>query len=422
MSILQTILQDEKTPEPALSLFMNPSKKLLWEGIAEKDLQKVEQSIHLNGGVPFTSNDVLEACVNSFDSQICERLFPKHQVHPLDQDDAILLLKSAETTQAFLPSLVALSNKLIIEKGYLDSNFFNIFYWANENLALVLQDPRCNVLQNLQKHNEEKNFLKWAVRSCQPSLLKAANIELSKYVTNLQYYSLSFELQYNLPNFKTLEDLSHCQQLWEQKPLQDQEVIQQLLAPMNDLFPVSFGGDPWLTACVLPKVHIMAQMLSSVEGCKYLQKMVDTSYELGCHEKIVDTLSHTMRFETDLEEQMTFEEYTQLFKIFGKCKGSQGESFGLKLLLNAHAFHQKLVTEDKCQRNNKYNDDDEEEKKGAYEDDDFFMLLRAAVYWCEDDVVKVMDNYEKTWKSAALKIIYEKHVGGLGCENPRRKM
>lgn len=418
MSILQTILQDEQTPEPALLLFINPSKKLLWEGIAEKNLQKVEQSIHLNGGVPFMSNDVLEACVNSFDAQICERLFPKRQVHPLDENDAILLLKSAETTRAFLPSLVALSNKLVAEKGYFSSNFSRIFYWAEENLALVLQDPQCNVVQNLQKYKEEKNFLTWAIKSCQPSLLEAANVEWSKYLTDLKY---------TLPNFDTLEQLFRCQQLWEQQPPQHQEMVQKLLAPMNDLFPPSCGGDPWLTAYVLHNVHIMAQMLSSVEGCKYLQKMLDVSDQLGCHAKIVDPLIHTLRFETYFEKKMTFEEYAQLFKIFAACKGSRGESFGLELLLNVYAFHEKLVTEDRCQSDiddDDEDDDDEEEKnkRGAYEDDEFFMLLRAAVYWCEDEIVKVMDRYAKTWKSDAQKIIYEKHLSGLGCENPRKKM
>lgn len=419
MSILKTILQDEQPPEPALSLFINPSKKLLWEGIAEKNLQKVEQSVHLNGGVPFMSNDVLKACVKSFDSQICERLFPKHQVHPLDEDDAILLLKSAETTQAFLPSLVALSNKLIAEKGYFSSNFSRIFYGAKENLALVLQDPQCNVLQNLQKYKEEKNFLTWAIQSCQPSLLDAANIEWSKYVTDLKY---------TLPNFDTLEQLFRCQQLWEQQPLQHQEMIQKLLAPMNDLFPPSFGGDPWLTAYVLHKVRIMAQMLSSVEGCKYLQKMLDVSDQLGCREKIVDPLMHTTRVEISLEEKMNFEQYAQLFKIFAHCNGSQGESFGLKLLLNVYAFHQKLVTEDQYQSDNDYDDDDdddedeEENKRGAYEDDEFFMLLSAAVYWCEDEIVEVMDSYSKSWKPSAQKMIYQKHLGALGCEKTKKKM
>jgi len=304
---------------------------------------------------------------------------------------------------------------LIGEKEYYNnSNFGRVLYWSGENLALVLQDTQCNVLQRLQECGEGKNFVRWAIRSCQPALLKAANVDLIQYSTNLKH---------TLPDFKTLKELSNCQQLWGQQSNQHQEMLEKLVSPMHDLFPRSFGGDPWLTAYVLHNIKLMAELLSSTEGCKYFEKMLEVSQQLGCREKLVDTLLETFKFETDLEKKMGFDKYAQLFKVSAQCNGSKGESFAVKMLLNVYAFHENLVTEDKYQRDN--HDDDEEEAErqlGAYEDNQFFNLLRVAVYCCEDEIVKIMDRYSKSWKSAAQKMIYEKHVGGLGCEITKKKM
>lgn len=414
MSILQTILQDQQTPE--CPLLITPAEKLLWDGISQKDIEKVEQSIQLNGGVPSLPYDLLWACATFFDPQICERLFPQNQVHPLGQSEVLFLLESLETARAFLPSLVEASNKLIDEKEYYNNSKFGmVLYCSGENLALVLQDPQCNVLQRLQKCGEEKNFVKWVIQSCQPALLEAANADVSQYSTDLKY---------TLPGFKTLKEVSNCQQVWEQQTSEHQEMLEKLLSPMHDLFPRSFGGDPWLTAYVLHNVKLMAELLSSVEGCKYFKKMLEVSQQLGCREKLMDTLLETFRFETDLEKKMDFDEYAQLFKISAQCNGSKGESFAVKMLLNVYAFHENLVTEDRYQSDN-HDDDDEEEaerKMGAYEDDVFFRLLRVAVYCCEDEIVKIMDRYSKSWKPAAQKMIYEKHVGGLGCEAAKKKM
>lgn len=414
MSILQTILQDQQAPESPL--LITPAEKLLWDGIVEKDIKKIEQSIKIGNGVPPVSYDLLRACVKYFDPQICERFFPKHQVHALDEDDAILLLQSADTTQAFLPSLVALSNTLILERGYFSSNFSRVFYWAGSNLALVLQEPQCNVLQNLQKYEEEKNFVTWAIRSCQPLLLETAQIDWNKYSTGLRY---------TLPTFETLQQLSQCQQFWEQQLPQHQDMLQKLLAPMHDFFPTSFGGDPWLTAYIVHDMRLMSQIVSSVEGCQYVQKMLDVSEQLGCRENLMDILLHTLQFEIHLDKKMNFKEYAQLLKICAKCNGSQGENVGVKMLLNGHAFHEKLVTKDEYQNDYEDEDDDDDEresKEGAYGDDDFFTLLRATVYWCEDEIVEVIDSYSKSWKPSAQKMIYEKHVGALGCEKTKKKM
>lgn len=416
MSVLQAILQDQNIPESPL--LITPAEKLLWDGIVQKDIEKVESSIKMNNGVPFLAYDLLRVCVDFFDSQICEIFFPKDQVHPLDEDDVLLLLQSEETTRFFLPSLVALSNKLIAEKGYFNnSNFGRIFYWAGENLTLVLQDPKCQVIQNLQKSGEEKGFVKWVIRSCQPSMLEVSNVDWSNFSTDLEY---------TLPRFETLKELYYCQQLWGQQTPAHQKMIQKILAPMHDLFPQSLGGDPWITAYILHNTHIMSEMLSSVEGCKYLQKMLEVSQQLGCCEKIIDRLIQTMRFEIHLEEKMDFEKYAQFFKIFAKYTGSQNEVFGVKMLLNVYAFHEKWVREDQFQDEYENSDDEddaeEERRKGAYEDTDFFILLRTAVYQCEDEVVKIMDRYSKSWKAKAQKMIYEKHLNGLGCENTKKKM
>ena len=401
MSILQTIAQAQETSYPPLLL--TKDEKMLWEGIVQKDISKVKKSLETTGEIPKTSYNVLYLCARWFDDQICELLFPKDKLHVLDANDVIRLLKKEETTTAFFPSLVAASNTLLDEKMYYNSYEFNIVLWrAGANLARVLEDPSCRVIKELHQKNLKNSFVSWVIKFCQPHLFEAANITIDK-----KFYK---NLKYSVPDFENLSELLDCKKLWEQQSQSHQ--LHKIFEPFENIFPSASGGEALLTACILHKTKTLGQVLNSDEGCEYIKNMLEVSEKTGYLNEVLDNLcDHLATYK--LEDKMNFDQYAQLFKICANYSNPKTGNMGMAMLLYNGVFPAELVETDD-NRSDDDDDDDDDETNHAYSENAFYVLLRAAVYLCEDELLAVMDDYSQSWKPDAQKMLYEKHLMGLG--------
>lgn len=387
----------------------------LWEGMCAKDIDMVRQAIELHGGpIPlvFQDQNLIQWCLSCFDEEIVQLLLPKEREVKLFEKNILDILQSEHAD--FFHNILLQNFNQWCENSF---SYHSLTKALGENpntVQKILLDPQSAFLKSMVTDPQIVHYVLKHSKLLSSDFLKTITQKLKDAPVLTQNSGTVFF------NLNSIEELKVWKDFVTSFPEGEfKKSLNLQLLKMDKMFPSLKGGDAWITGALLNNSDFLNEMLKRSDGCEYIASFVQNSSSQKRYEVLRCFADHMAPMYWDADADWKFEQVAQLFELCAAYTiNEDGVTFAETVLLNTSYMFGCVLSEE----DDEYEEPEDDDPEPAYTYENFKTLLTAGVYLCEEPVMELSKRLESDWVDHAKKVLYEKHLSGLGASAPKKKM